>query len=606
MFNRTILLNLLRDVRFMIDCMSLLRYRWILFTLFIILALASALTEGIGLALLMPILKGTSAGLERLPVLGAALSGFEAMDFNSRIRALAVVLAAVVVARGLLELSSTTLATNLPVQFQKALADKVFTGLLYVDLRFIQGNDVGTLMANLNSYPVAVAEIAKNLGFLVINLLLMGVYGALMFMVSGSAMAATATFILIMTLIMRVFALRQLALGRTLTTSAGQYGQVCIEGLTSMPQVRLADGEQRMHELFRSRQQAYYSSLRRMNFLTNLNHPMFTSCGGLFIVLLLLLGTILFQREDDWTDMMLLFLIVLYRLMGPATAVSAIRLAIMAQYPGFRALQETITVLDATRPQNGSLVFHALTEAVRLEDVTFCYDPNKGAALRGLTVEFPAGKMTAVVGPSGAGKSTIVSLLARLYDPGEGRVTVDGVDLREFDLRTWRQRVGVVAQDVVLFNDSVFNNLRFARPDATRTEIEAAVELADAAEFIESLPEGYETRIGDRGVMLSGGQKQRLAIARAVLVQPEILILDEATSNLDGRTERAIQRAVDRLAKRCTVIVIAHRLATILKADCIVVIDKGSVIEQGRHDVLMRNGGVYCEMIEHQRLDIVE
>jgi subfamily B ATP-binding cassette protein MsbA len=212
----------------------------------------------------------------------------------------------------------------------------------------------------------------------------------------------------------------------------------------------------------------------------------------------------------------------------------------------------------------------------------------------------------AIVGPSGAGKSTIVSLLGRLYDPQEGAVLVDGIDLRAYQVDTWRKSLSVVSQSIFLVNDTVERNLTFGltRPVA-EWEIRRAAELAACAEFIATLPQGYQTVLGERGSRLSGGEQQRLAIARAILADPQVLILDEATSHLDSITEHAIQKSIDSFRNGRTLIVIAHRMSTIRRADKIVVLKDGVVLEEGSHEALMRARGQYRDLIEHQKLDIV-
>jgi subfamily B ATP-binding cassette protein MsbA len=196
-------------------------------------------------------------------------------------------------------------------------------------------------------------------------------------------------------------------------------------------------------------------------------------------------------------------------------------------------------------------------------------------------------------------------LVARLYDPQKGRILVDGIDLRDLDLRSWRKRLAVVTQDTVIFNDTVASNISFGRDGVPMDRIRAAAEFAAAAEFIEDMPQGYDTVLGDRGVRLSGGQQQRIAIARAVLADPALLMFDEATSNLDTFTERAIQESMEKLSASRTVLVVAHRLSTIRKADKVIVVEDGRIVEEGRHRELLARRGRYWEMVEHQRLDLI-
>jgi ATP-binding cassette, subfamily B, bacterial len=255
----------------------------------------------------------------------------------------------------------------------------------------------------------------------------------------------------------------------------------------------------------------------------------------------------------------------------------------------FALLDERAQLRDGARP----LPTEAVGGNVRLEGVRFAYatgDP----VLHGIDLEVPAGRTLAIVGPTGAGKSSVVKLLLRLYDPTAGRITLDGVDLRDAVLRDVRRAVGLVSQDVFLFHGSVRENLRFGRPDAEDGALWRALELAEARPFVEALPQGIDTVVGERGQKLSGGQRQRLALARAILKDPPVLVLDEATSAVDNETEAAIQRSLETLTRGRTTIVIAHRLSTVRHADEIAVLDGGRVVERGRHADLIARGGVYA------------
>ncbi len=239
---------------------------------------------------------------------------------------------------------------------------------------------------------------------------------------------------------------------------------------------------------------------------------------------------------------------------------------------------------------------------IRFQNVSFTYD-SVTTVLRDISLEVRAGERIAVVGTSGAGKSTLVNLIPRFYDPTSGAVEVDGRNLRLLTLRSVRRQIGLVPQDIVLFIGSIRDNIAYARPEATQDDVIAAARVANAHEFIMNLPQGYETLLGEEGVQLSGGQRQRLAIARAVLTNPRIIILDEATSALDAESERLIQEALDRLMEGRTTFIIAHRLSTVRKADRIVVLEGGQIAELGGHDELMTLGGAYARLA---RLQLVE
>ena len=275
----------------------------------------------------------------------------------------------------------------------------------------------------------------------------------------------------------------------------------------------------------------------------------------------------------------------------------------------FAAARDVWNILDEneTLPEKtNSVKLTGLKDGIRLENVTFNYGNNKKKILRNIDLEVKKGQMVALVGESGGGKSSLTRLVQRLYDPTEGAIHWDETDLRDASVLSLRRQMALVTQETVLFNDTVRQNIAYGRPDATDTEIEEAARVAYADEFISQLPERYETLVGERGILLSGGQRQRIAIARAVLMDAPVLILDEATSALDTESESWVQKALANLMQNRTSIVIAHRLSTIRKADKIVVMEKGKIIQTGTHNKLLASGGTYKKLYELQFADMEE
>lgn len=333
---------------------------------------------------------------------------------------------------------------------------------------------------------------------------------------------------------------------------------------------------------------------------TDLASP-FSEFMGIAIVtgILLIGGIAVLDNDSDLTaSQFITFIIVFARILQPAKAIAAsystIQRGLAAGDRVFEIIDAKSEIVDAP----DAVEAPAITQSISLKNVHFAYEDD--AVLKGINIEIPKGKTIALVGPSGAGKSTIADLIPRFYDPTDGAVLLDGVDIRKYTLDSYRNQMGIVTQESIMFNDTIFRNIAFGM-DATEEEVIAAARIANAHDFILETPEGYQTVIGEQGSKLSGGQRQRLSIARAIMRNPAILILDEATSALDSESEKLVQDALTKLMSNRTSVVIAHRLSTIQHADEILVLDKGSVVERGKHDELIANGGIYSKLTDIQK-----
>lgn len=388
------------------------------------------------------------------------------------------------------------------------------------------------------------------------------------------------------------------SLKRTSLEAQNQWGQLISqveETLGGLRIVKAFTAEEFVDKRFRDSNEEYRQTVIGVNRRQLLAHPVSELLGTATIAIVLWYGGSLILNRDSSIDAstFIYYLVIFYSLINPLKDLSkgayAIRRGMGSMERVDRILQAESTIIDPAEPK--PVVFN---EAIRLEKVSFRYAEEW--VLRDVDLTIRKGQTVALVGHSGSGKSTLVDLIPRFYDVVEGRITIDGTDIREVAVADLRRLMGNVNQEPILFNASVFENIAFGVEGATLEKVRQAAEVAHADEFINEMPAGYDTNIGDRGGKLSGGQRQRLSIARAVYKNPPILILDEATSALDTKSERLVQSALDHLMEGRTTIVIAHRLSTIIHADVICVVDDGRIVEQGTHDELLALGGHYAKL----------
>lgn len=328
--------------------------------------------------------------------------------------------------------------------------------------------------------------------------------------------------------------------------------------------------------------------------------PAIEMVGVVFVVFLLYFGQQEIIAGRMTAAQFLTFIFFLFRSYDPMRKLSRLHNSMEQSLAAAQHVWEVMDEHDAVVEQPNALNLPRLEREIELRDVSFGYANESRVVLRDVNLTIPAGHMVALVGESGGGKSTLTKLLIRFHDPTSGQVLWDGVDIREAKVASLRSNIALVTQETVLFNDTVRHNISYGRPDATDAEITEAARIAFADDFIRELPQGYETIVGERGIFLSGGQRQRLAIARAILVDAPVLILDEATSALDAESERLVQQAIGNLIQDRTTVVIAHRLSTIRRADTIVVMEAGRIIEAGTHTELLASSGKYRKLYELQ------
>jgi subfamily B ATP-binding cassette protein MsbA len=335
--------------------------------------------------------------------------------------------------------------------------------------------------------------------------------------------------------------------------------------------------------------------------LNAINAPI-TIVLPIFMIAVIAWLSILFfgQRSSGILPSLVTFVVALQRLNGSIGSVSETFLRLKANGANLKVLNDFLLTHDKEFRRKSGKPYEGFNREIRLEDVSLQYAKDLSPALHSINITIPKGNTVALVGSSGAGKSSIADLLAGLYDPTAGEILIDGTELQRFDLASWQKRIGVVSQDTFLFNATIAANISFGTPGARLEDVKLAAQQAQATGFIENLPDGFNTLVGERGYRLSGGQRQRISLARAILRQPDLLILDEATSALDTESERLVQEAIDQFDNKHTILVIAHRLSTIVNADQIYVLDQGRVIEQGNHSHLLHLDGRYSRLWQQQ------
>ena len=382
----------------------------------------------------------------------------------------------------------------------------------------------------------------------------------------------------------------------------GRFLSLIEETIGGLRVIKAFNAESIFSERFADSSQTFNRLSNKVMNRQNLGSPMSEFLGILMIAVLLWFGgsLVLVDKTLEGTQF-IAFMGLAYNILTPAKAISK---ASYDMRRGNAAAERILEILDYENPikeRENPVVIKDFTTAISVKDITFAYADLP--VLTNFSLEVPKGKTVALVGQSGSGKSTIANLITRFYDVNEGAILIDGVDVKDMQTASLRKLIGVVSQDSILFNDTIKNNLLIGKPDATDKELITAAKIANAYEFINDLPEGFDTNIGDAGSKLSGGQKQRLSIARAVLKNPPIMVLDEATSALDTESERLVQNALENMMKHRTSIVIAHRLSTIQNADLIVVMQKGRIVEQGTHTELIQKNGMYKRLVEMQTIE---
>lgn len=477
----------------------------------------------------------------------------------------------------------------------KRLRDDVFHSIIEMHLDYFNHQRVGGLMNHVYN---DVASVQSSISATFINFIqnpftivvYIGILLVLSWKLTLFAFAVSLFIFFIITLIGK----RVKVLSRIIREQMGNMNSVLQEKFNGIKVIKSTGFEDVEVERFKS----FTNDFRRMDLkvyrLKNIISPLNETLLVTAVAMVLWFGGLQVFEGSMTANELIVFAFSLYSAMGPLKTLGEANTSIQS---GIVSAERLFELIDAEPlVKNGTRDISGFSDVIRFENVSFRYRREDGAAkvLDGVSFEIRKGEMVALVGQSGSGKSTAVDLLLRFYDVDAGRITIDGVDIREFDYKQLRSMIGVVSQEVILFNDSIEQNIAYGvQNGVTHDQVEQAARLANAHGFIEEKPDKYETVVGDRGVQLSGGQRQRLAIARAMVRNPDLLIFDEATSALDNESEKVVQDAIDNALSDRTALIVAHRLSTVKNADRIIVMDKGRIAESGTHEELLEKNGLY-------------
>ena len=574
------------------------RKYWIPVVLTLGFSIASAVFEGLSIGMLIPFLQTFTedgqmfqTGVEWIDtyVLGA-----EASKVGRMYRICGIILVSTLCRSALSYLSSVYKVIS-RARIVQDLRQRVTTRLTEVALAYYATTRTGEIMNSVTSeIGRTIGALSALFGFASTGALMM-MYGAIMFWISWELSVMALTAFLILSLALTSLLSRIRSSGKEITSANANFADRIsefISGVRTVTAYNMRDVERdQLHEAAKRAADANIYTNKQSQII----QPLSKSVIGTVLILLVVVAVQYFVLQGELSMAFLLtFLFALFRMMPKVHSMNHQRGLWAKNSAGLSNVAELIRASDKPHLEDGSTTAPPLNDAIVFDDVSFAYQPEK-TVLRDVDLRIEKGKTTALVGATGAGKSTLVDLIPRFYDPTEGRVLYDGTDLRDFKLSSLRGRIAIVSQSTHIFNDTANANIAYGVSDPHPEEIRWAAEQANALEFIEEMENGFDTILGEGGVRVSGGQRQRIAIARALLQDPDILILDEATSDLDSVTEQLVQEALERLMRNRTVIAIAHRLSTIEHADKVAVLEDGEIVERGSYDELLAREGQLWE-----------
>ena len=572
-------------------------HRWG-FPAIVLVGLLQSLSEGIGIGLFIPLLTGVVTGGQsqgRGQWLVTTMEGlFRHVAPDRRLAVIILCVFVAVIVTALLSYLHHILFGWLDGDISHSLRRRIFSQLMAVSFGFIERDRSGRLLNILATDTWLTSDALRIVVQMMITVSTIGVYVALLLLMLCRLTLLLAAGMLLISGVVRLLTRAGRGLGEQMKESNAELAERMIEGIDGMRVIRAFGQERREQSRFDAASSRLRRVMLRMSFLDGLVHPVHE------VLAVSLLLTILFLATPSARDVSVLLVFAFVRVQPRVRQFDAARLRLAALSSSVQEVFSLVEVADKEYASSGSVTKVALVRDIVFDRVSFRYAPGDAPALIDASFAIPVGRTTAFVGPSGGGKSTVMKLLLRFHDPASGTIALDGRPLQEFDLDCWRSQIALVSQDVFLFNASVRENIAYGLSDPGPDEIIEAARKADAHDFIERLPDKYDTVLGPHGVRLSGGQQQRISVARAIIRNPRILILDEATNALDSMSEQWIQNTLDTLRENRTVIMVAHRLSTVEHADQIIVLEQGRIQERGTLIELVQARGLFSRLYHLQ------
>jgi subfamily B ATP-binding cassette protein MsbA len=496
---------------------------------------------------------------------------------------------------------SQKVLTRMRVSMVKKMRERLFNQFSSQSMRFFHNERKGDLLSTISSDVVEVENsVVTSLQTIFREpLVIIGTFIAL-FAISKELTFFTIIFFPLSGFLINSISQRLKRKSNVSQSLLGKLLNISEETISGIRIVKAFNAEGFIRNKFEKDNSSYARMVKNIQNQREMASPISEVMGVLVVIVIMLYGgnLILSGSNQLTAGSFIAYLAFYFQILAPAKSIGS---AITALPKGLSAGERVLRIIDAEnsiQDKEKTLALNGFEKEITFDHVSFKYQET--AVLKDVNLTIPKGRMIALVGKSGAGKTTMADLIPRFYDVTEGRILIDGKDIRDVKMHDLRDLMGMVSQEAILFNDTIFNNISFGQADADKEEVIRAAKIANAHEFIIQQENGYDTVIGDRGMKLSGGQRQRVTIARAIFKNPPILILDEATSALDTESEKLVQDALDKLMQNRTTIVIAHRLSTIQHANEIIVLDKGEIMEQGTHEQLIANDGIYRKLVEMQ------